>query len=749
MTDSSRRRFFLEFGASLGAVTIAGGRSLAKAVPGTGSSSEARSPDPQRPSGPVDFRYSPPSGQTAICFPDDPHKGLVGEHGDLRYDHPGQYRDIDYFREIVEFSLMGEEANEVSRQWLEEPAIPIVHTLIDRPKATLELTAFATGLEAEGRVDNVILEVRPRSETTVHATPLVTLKTKSPVKVQVAGLASWVQLNSGEEPPFMMVDSTLAPGRNSEIRHQFLLKSGVAAGDRPSRYFLRFPRQNQSLAELRRGLENPVHVLEEARAYWRKWKPFGGEVSWKLPGRSGEFLVACARNIQQAREVKEGKITFQVGATVYRGLWIADGSFILEAARYLGYDAEAQQGLETTWSRQRPDGGVFAGGGEQHWKETGIALFTLVRQAELSQDWNYFRKMHPAILRAIDYIGRLRDKAKSEDSAMGRYGLLPRGFGDGGLGGIRSEFTNTLWTLAGLKAATEAAQRLGLADFGPARQLYRDLRTAFFAAAPQEMRRHPAGFEYLPMLMKEDPLWSAPDDWTRPRPQTAQWALSHSIYPGLVFEKDDPVVRGYLSLMQACAQEDVPAESGWLPHQGIWNYDAAFVAHVYLWAGVNDWARRTFTGFLNHASPLYCWREEQPVRGSLVADYVGDMPHNWASAECILYLRHRLALEDGQALRLLAGIGDAELADGEPMGVGQSPTRFGRIDLNLEPLDRGAGWSLKFKRDPGPEPASVQLPAMLGSRLRFSEAAGAQTRQEGNVILVAPSAASWQAIWKT
>jgi hypothetical protein len=62
--------------------------------------------------------------------------------------------------------------------------------------------------------------------------------------------------------------------------------------------------------------------------------------------------------------------------------------------------------------------------------------------------------------------------------------------------------------------------------------------------------------------------------------------------------------------MQACTQEDVPAETGWLPHGGLWGYNAAFVAHVYLWAGLADWARQTFTGFLNHASPLYCWREE-------------------------------------------------------------------------------------------------------------------------------------------
>ena len=175
------------------------------------------------------------------------------------------------------------------------------------------------------------------------------------------------------------------------------------------------------------------------------------------------------------------------------------------------------------------------------------------------------------------------------------------------------------------------------------------------------------------MLMKEDAQWSAPDEWDRPRPQGAQWALSHAIYPGLVFEKDDPIVKGHIALMQACTQEDVPIETGWLPHQGLWTYNAPFVAHVYLWAELADWARRTFIGFLNHASPLYCWREEQPTRGSLVSDYVGDMPHNWASAECIIFLRHMLALEDGSSLRLLEGIGDFELAPGMAHRITESP----------------------------------------------------------------------------
>ena len=142
--------------------------------------------------------------------------------------------------------------------------------------------------------------------------------------------------------------------------------------------------------------------------------------------------------------------------------------------------------------------------------------------------------------------------------------------------------------LAGLKAVTEAAERLGLSDFEVASQSYKELRTAFFVAARQEMRRHAGGFDFLPMLMKDDTQWSAQDEWDRPRPQVAQWALSHAIYPGSIFDPGDPIVKGHISLMQDCLQEDIPAETGWLPHEGVWNYNAAFVAHIYLWAGLPD-----------------------------------------------------------------------------------------------------------------------------------------------------------------
>ena len=691
----------------------------------------------------IDFRYTPLTWQSTPCFPDDPHKGLVGERGDLRYGHERR-TPIDCFPLVIGFTLGGMEPDTLIRQELEDPSTPIIHTWLGRPEGLLHLTAFATNLAAEGRVDNVLVEVTPRIANTVHARPVVTIRTT----MKLAANATAVYPEGKPDAP-IVIGTALGRLRPTGSGYTVDLPAGAASSEKPLRHFLRFPQQGQAAEKLTAGLATPARLLDAAREFWQQWKPFSGPVQWQLPTPYQNFLLACARNIQQARENVNGKLTFQVGPTVYRGLWVVDGHFLLESARYLGLDDAAQKGLETTWSYQNPSsGGVFAAGGLEHWKDTGIAMFSLVRQAELAQDFGYLRSMAPAVEKAAAFLDSLRGKARAEGSSNGRYGLLARGMGDGGIGGIRSELTNTVWSLAGLGAILDTAASRKLPGFDNVRKLDAELRPAFFAAAQQEMRHHPAGFDYLPMLMKEDPLWNATDAWDRPRPQSGQWALSHAIYPGLVFPKDHPVVQGHIRLMQAITQEDVPAETGWLPHEGLWTYNAPFAAHAYLWAGAADWAESAFHGFLNHACPVWCWREEQPLRNSMVAGYVGDMPHNWASAECVLYLRHMLALEDGPDLRLLAGIRDAALEPGQPFAITGSPTRFGRITLRLEPLAARAGWRLEFQSEPSTSPRELTIPTQLGTRNRLSQVEGAKHRVTGESATIEPGSTRWTAVWK-
>ena len=696
------------------------------------AASPAESPvPPQRAaSAKVDFRFSPLQWQTAFCFPDDPHKSLVDNQGRLLYGHPGR-GPIDQFPVIVEFSMLGMEGDHVLRQELEAPGIPIVHTLVERPEARFELTAFATNRAGEGRVDNVLMRVTARTKAAGHAAPVVMIRSRRIVARQGAELL----LDDAAKTQLLICSREF---RLIDCGNRWRLI--LPATELPAEFLFRFPQEGQ-----RAAIADGAALLAEARAYWKSRPAFGGEVQWELPSPYAEFLAACSRNILQAREVRNGRLTFQVGPTCYRGLWVVDGNFILEAARYLGYDAEARTGLHTTWTYQRADGALDAGGGPEHYKDAAIAMFSTVRQCELSQDWTDFRELTPRIRHAAEFLEAMRDKGRTEGSPSGKYGLLAIGFSDGGFT-KGNEFTNQLWALSGLQAATQAAGGPAVNGLERAAKFYTELRSAFEAAAAKEMVHHSAGFDYLPMVMREDPAWNK-SEWDRPRPQSAQWALSQAIYPGIVFERNHPVVRGHHALMQWCTQEDVPVESGWLPHGGLWTYNAPFVAHAYLWSGEQAWARRTFHGFLNHASPLYCWREEQPLRGSTVAGYVGDMPHNWASAECILSLRHMLALEDGNSLRLLAGIGAPELASGHPFGVRQTPTRFGRLNLRLAPGK--AGWRLDYERGPGVAPRSVSIPAKLGGK-ELHSVTGAASKRRSNAasVEVEPGANHWSAVWQ-
>jgi hypothetical protein len=704
--------------------------------------------DPQKTE--VDFRYAPRNQQSTICFPDDPRKTVVGQAGDLRYRYSKSLSaGMENFGMVIEFSLAGFQDDKIIRQWIESPVIPIVHTLIDRPAATFELIAFATRHSGEGRVDNVLLSIQSKSQTKngrIAVLPKIRIRTCEKLELEsVTAPTATVRAQGSKSPLLVAAQLNNKFGGCmlwEEEGFTLYLPHGEAAGDVPARYFFRLPQENQSAENVLENFSDADSLLAEAREFWKNWKPFG-TTSWSLPGRHGEFLTACARNIQQAREVKNDRLVFEVGPTQYRGLWIVDGNFLLEAARYLGYDQATDEGLLSEWSKQAESGQIIAESGGEHWKDTAIAMFTLVRQCQLKQDWTFFRDLEPNVVHALDFLIGLRDQARSGSSINGRYGLLAPGFADGGIGGVRSEFTNTVWTLAALRAVADAADQLKMPSLARARTFFTELYGAFQQMAKREMVRHPAGFEYLPMIAHDDPSVADSDPWSRPRPQTAQWALSHSIFPGEVFEKNDPIVRGHISLLQSCTQEDVPTETGWLWHDSLWTYNASFAAHVYLWAGQYDWAHRTFTGFLNHASPLYCWREEQPLQNALAGQDWGDMPHNWASAECVRYLRHRLALEDGKSLRLLNGITAAELIPAAHYILQNSPTRFGRITLELEPAG-ARGWRLRFDRDSGPSPTSVSLPVNIGA-LQVKKVSGAGSKINGQVVEVDPFGKKWDA----
>jgi hypothetical protein len=104
------------------------------------------------------------------------------------------------------------------------------------------------------------------------------------------------------------------------------------------------PRAERKLAfGFTRGDDAPDWPIEVAQAqasrrqaerFWLKADlPYG---HLQVPDTGVQALLdSSIRNIYQAREIKNGLPAFQVGPTCYRGLWVVDGSFLLEAITYL------------------------------------------------------------------------------------------------------------------------------------------------------------------------------------------------------------------------------------------------------------------------------------------------------------------------------------------------------------------------------------------------------------------------------
>jgi hypothetical protein len=412
-------------------------------------------------------------------------------------------------------------------------------------------------------------------------------------------------------------------------------------------------------------LPEPAAARRQAVEFWNGADlPFD---RFTVPDPAVQALLdSCIRNIYQAREIKDGRPAFQVGPTCYRGTWAADGPFILEAITYLGRADEVRAGLEQQVDADSGPGGV------EFSKKSGLRLWMIRRHAQLTGDREWLKRMWPRVERDVNQIVEYR-KMTRDDPQQANFGLMPIGFGDGGLGGKHREYTNVYWTLAGLKAAIEMAQELNEPAAAGWQAEYADYWQVFDKARNRDKQTDADGNTYVPVTMQgEQPQL----------PQRGAWAFLQSIFPGRVFPSDDPLMLGTLAMLDASQREGLIYGTGWI-EDGIWNYAASFYAHAHLWLGHGRKAAATLYAFGNHALPLLTWREEQNPVGER-PHYVGDMPHNWGSAEFIRLVRHLLILERGRELHLFEGLPRAWTQPGCMTELKAVPTAFGDVSLKLE-----------------------------------------------------------------
>ncbi|MGD0261020.1 MAG: hypothetical protein ABSD29_14490 [Verrucomicrobiota bacterium] len=569
--------------------------------------------------------------------------------------------------------------------------LPPKEQLLAGQSARLPLAHIDCGadlaLDKTPRHDLTLIRLRNTGTSAAHVAPALTIESASPIaldafrqRVQIGGWTglacsrSIVAMEKGGGRAVLHFPKTLIPA-HAEEAISFVVARGRNAADVPV---------DLAQAESLRG---------KAERFWQTAPLPYDRI--EIPDAGVQALLdSSIRNIYQAREIKKGLPAFQVGPTCYRGLWVVDGSFLLEAMTYLGRANETRNGVKYLMSFQREDGSFMLIDG--HWKETGIALWAITRHARLTGDKEWLRETWPSVERGFAFIRKMRGMPAAE-APNAR--LIPDGFSDGGLADKVPEYTNIYWTMAGLRAAIEAARWLGQAEEAEDWQKECDdfLRT-FRRAAERDTRTDAHGNHYVPIRMHFD---------EHTPPQKAQWAFLHSLFPGKVFAANDPLVQGNLAMLKAVEKQGLVQDTGWLK-DGIWTYFGSFYGHAWLWLGEGDKAARTLYAFGNHASPLLAWREEQmPVgQGDQV---VGDMPHNWASAEFIRLVRHSLILERGNELHLFEAMPAKWARPGAVTRVRDIATEFGQISFEFRVARDGASGILKLTPPQRTPPTRIVL----------------------------------------
>ena len=633
----------------------------------------------------ADFRYSPPEWQTLICLPDDPFKTLVDKNGALLYDYNQGGREFGTYIMINET-----EGAAWKKQELYSPQIPIVKTYKSADSLNIVEEAFSS--DKPSRHDEILVRITNTGRQIQTLKPKLIVDTKMGMYL----IGQQIVINKKE-----VVSSSL---KITGLTDSMLVNLGeikISAGKTFEFSVFYSP---DGIVPIKSSQIN--HAVK----YWENaGLPFD---KITVPDSGIQALVnSSVRNIWQAREIRKGLPAFQVGPTCYRGLWIVDGAFILEAATILGAGDQARNGVAYELSHQQADGRIevmidkFG-----YWKENGIVLWTCIRHAMLTQDKVWLEALWPKLERIADFIKKLRTD-KEVDPALEAgliprpkhtsldEGLMPHGIIDGGIhDGV--DYSNTYWNLLGLRSFIEAAKWLGKHDEATVWQKeYDDFLNAFNKAVRRDLSKDSHGNTYLPELMG--------DIGKLELPQRAQWAFCQAVYPGQIFRKDDPVVTGNLAMLEATEQEGMVYGTGWNA-AGIWNYFASFYGHAWLWQGNGRKAAETLYAFADHASPTLVWREEQSLKSESF-NKVGDMPHNWASAEFIRLTVHLLELDRGDELHLLEGLPRSWAAPGMVTRLNGVFTPFGQLFMELSIAGDGRSAHLKVKKLKGNLPAKIVL----------------------------------------
>lgn len=203
------------------------------------------------------------------------------------------------------------------------------------------------------------------------------------------------------------------------------------------------------------------------------------------------------------------------------------------------------------------------------------------------------------------------------------------------------------------------------------------------------MKKDTKGNMYLPVRATAD---------KKALVQKSQWSFMNAVYPGKIFDLEDPVLTGNMKMLNNSLKEELPAGTGWMPN-GIVIPTASDYAHALQWTGKAQESVVVLYAMANHAAPNLSWTESQPLKDNKDTVFGGDVPNLRAGAEFIRTVRHLLVMERGYELHLFEGVPQTWTKPGMMIKLDNILTDFGPLNFSVKISDDGTKAYLEMNLD--------------------------------------------------
>lgn len=449
-----------------------------------------------------------------------------------------------------------------------------------------------------------------------------------------------------------------------------------------------------------------THSLAESRA------------RWKTDVRRGARFVSARRNLNRAAQTMAGYLLslqtgneITPGAYTYRTFFFRDAAYMVSALLRWNYIHEATKVIKSYSGRQLRDGFFRSQKGE--WDGTGQAIWTLMQYVSATNDRAFLESIYPHLTRGVRWIWRLRRKGL-------RKKILPPGFSAEHLGPADSYYWDNIWSIAGLHATAQAAERLGLrADAARFWQMTNEYTSGLLEVSESE-RRKLGLITAAPGRQIETGMIGS---------VCVMYPLEMNIFPKQQVRKTVNTIYKRFFNRGLFFHHII--------HSGYNIYLSLQVAQCLFRLGEIRKSRRILNRALKMSSPMWTYPEAiHPLTGGGV---MGDGFHGWAFAEILLLLREFTISRTAEQVEVFQGLRKRELF-GRPFEFGPFPLDGTQVTVTGQMNGQGGHLHLHCHRLHGTPIAKMRLhlPGSAGVKIDKVHGVKRAAGKANKLILLEP-----------